>query len=390
MASASLLEGLPPDCTRGVLSFLFLDYLLSLSLSSSLMKRASTDATHLFTSANGALMSERQLRSLLRRYGRLNVLKLHGPAPVGDELFGILNQASCASNLKEIYLYDCCLSYWCPTALDLDHLTHVTIAGGSIRAEFGSVIKSNSLQSLSIAQCASLGDQHLFDMSQRLKTTLETLYVKQCLQVRKPRIQCDALRHLSLLGCFALKDLPDFRCPRLVSLCLSFCFRLEGSLIQNVVNQLDHLTDLTLVNCPHLTALTIQSSTLKACNVSLSHRLRDLFLDCDALTYIDTVSCATLETVTVVSSKLSTLNLSMLLSLVELDLSTPALIELRLCGCEKLVDSRVRIHGPSLRELDICGTQLSHGLPFWKHIPIIRRTRQYYDASLDGSHVGMG
>jgi hypothetical protein len=371
MRLASLLEELPPDCTRSVLSFLFLDDLQSLSLSSSLMKRASTDTTHLFTSADGALMSERRLRSLLRRYAGLNVLKLHGLAPVGDELFGILNQAS--STLKEIYLYDCCLSFWCPTALDLDHLTHVTIAGGSIRAEFGSVIKSNSLQALSIAQCASLGDEHLFDMGQRLKTTLEILSLKQCLQVKEPKIQCDALRHLSVLGCFALKDLPEFRCPRLTSLCLSFCFRLEGGLIQKVVNQLDHLTDLTLINCPRLTDLTIQSPTLKACCVSLSNNLRELALYCEALAHLDTVSCATLETVRVVSSSLSTLNLSML-PLVDLDLCTPALVELRLSGCEKLRNSRVQIHGPSLREVDICGTQLSHGLHFLKHVPTIKRS----------------
>lgn len=365
----SLIEQLPSDCMGSVLSFLFLHELNSLSLSSSRLNQATIETTHLYTSANEAFVSENQLESLVSKFKSLKVLYLHGLAPVGDALFDILNGA--ATTIREIHLYDCCLSCWSSTTLTLDHLTHLTIAGGSIRADLESFVSSNHLQSVTIGQCTSLRDEHIHDLCYRLKKTLEDLSLNQCLKLHSPKIQGSSLRHLNLKGCFAMEDLPDFDCPLLTSLSLSFCFQLKGACIQNLMNQLEHLTDLSLVMCPLLTSLSIHSSSLQSCDISLSNNLQDLNLHCNLLLHLDTVSCTSLREVTIVSSSLTALNLSML-PMNELELHTPALVNLRLCGCQRLTDSHVHIYAPKLMEADICGTSLASELLFLKHVSHVK------------------
>ena len=366
----SLVEQLPNDCMGCVLSFLFLHELNALSLSSPRLNQASIESTHLYTSADGAFMSERQLKAIISKFKSLQVLYLHGLASIGDALFDILNGAT--TTLREIYLYDCCLSCWSSTTLTLDNLTHLTIAGGSIRADLESFVSSNHLQSVTIGQCTSLRDEHIHDLCHQLQTTLVDLSLNQCLKLHSPRIQGSSLKHLSLKGCFAMEELPDFDCPMLKSLSLSFCFQLKGACIQNVTNQLEYLTNLSLVKCPLLTSLSIHSSSLQSCDVSLSNNLQNLTLHCASLLHLDTVSCTSLQEVTIVSSSLVTLNLSML-PMNELELHTPALVNLRLCGCQRLTDSHVHIHAPILLEVDICGTSVTPELHFLANVSNVKQ-----------------
>ena len=320
----SHLELLGQDTLNCIMSYMYLDELAVLALVSHRLHRSISDTTHLYmcdspmsrssvrtqqpsqvsSSSSSSLsthssssssqqrserrmavpeshMSEKGLRKLLQRFQSLNVLHLHGLAAVGDNLFSILNQSPTAGKLHRISLHGCCLSYWCPTKLELENLTHVTISGGSIRVDFGSFIASSSsqLKALSIGQCSSLRDDKVSDMSHKLQHQLEELSLHQCLRVKKPVLQFSKLTRLNLMGCFALADMPRFDCPSLETLVLSFCFQLDGRIIQNVVDSLHNIRNLSLVKCPGMTRLRLQNYRhLETLNVSLSNNLQRLDL----------------------------------------------------------------------------------------------------------------
>ena len=361
----ALLEELPPDLMKNVLSHLFLDDLDALSLVSQRLHDAVGWADHVYmnersmrTQNHEAHITEAGMRKLLQRYESLNVLHLHGLAAVGDNLFSVLNESPCAQTLHRISLHGCCLSYWCPTSLQLQNLTHVTIMGGSIRVAFGSFMTtSQNLKSLAIGQCSSLRDENVQDITGRLSTTLESLSLHQCLRVKKPILQFDKLTSLNLMGCFSLSDLPQFQCPALKSLGLSFCFRLEGELIQQIVNSLPELQHLTLVKCPLLHELNIVSDTLQTCNVSLSNQLHTLRLSCPRLSTIDAASCTSLISFSLDSHCIQELQLRMLPLFSNAQVAAPSLTRLLLGGCHTLVDAHLTC--PNLAIVDICGTRLS-------------------------------
>lgn len=367
LGQRQLLEELPPDVMKNVLSYLFLDELDLLSLVSRRINEGVAGADHLhmnqtiIRSSNGsaveAHVTEAGMRKLLHRYQSLNVLHLHGLAAVGDSLFSILNESPSARTLHQISLHGCSLSYWCPTSLQLQHLTHVTITGGSIRVGFGSFIKSSlKLKSLTIGQCSSLTDGNLADITGRLQNSLETLSLQQCLRVKKPILQFDKLTSLNLMGCFALSDLPNFRCPALKQLGLSFCFRMEGELIQHIVDSLPEIEHLTLVKCPQLHDLKINSDTLKTLNVSLSNNLETLSLCTPGLETLEATSCTSLRSFQLDSKSIRELQLTML-PLQNAHVAAPLLTRLKLCGCDVLVDAQLLC--PNLDFVDICGTPLS-------------------------------
>ncbi len=368
------LEEMPPDCMKCILIYLCLCDLQSLSLSSSQLYHTSRDATHLFMSSH-ALMDQRRLQSILLKYKSLNVLHLHGLASVGDALFDVINH-TVATTVREIYLSGCSISPHCQTTtLKLDNLTHLKISGGSLPINFGTLLSSNhQLQYFAIGPCFSLRDCDIGHLFCQRHSVLETLYLHQCYRLKAPKIQVPALRHLQLMGCVALEDLPDFDCPQLTSLNLTFCYRLEGVVIQKLIQSLgESLIHLSLVRGPLLTSLNIHSPTLQSCNVSLSNNLRDLALYCHSLQSLNTVACSSLEKVTIVSSAMEALNLSTLPRLRELDLHLPALVQLRLSGCQHLVDGHVHVHAPALQEVDIGGTRLSPRL--FAHVPKLKSSR---------------
>jgi hypothetical protein len=360
------LEELPHDLIKSVLSYLFLDDLDVLCLVSKKIGSTVGGADHLFMSESfrGAStgtnqevhLSEAGMRRLMERFPCLNVLRLYGLAGVGDNLFSIMNESSSASTLHRIALHGCCLSYWCPTTLMLENLTHVTIMGGAIRAAFGSFFTSAlSLRELAIGQCSSLRDEHVADISLQLKGTLESMTLHQCLRVRKPVLQFDNLVGLNLMGCFSLEDLPYFHCPSLRDLNLSFCFRIDGELIQNIIDSLPRLQNLALVKCPRLRKLHILSDTLYSLNVSLSNNLQTLSLSCCGLEVLEATSCSSLKSFQLDSKCIQELNLSML-PLQNAQVAAPQLTHLKLCGCDCLVDATIVC--PNIQFVDICGTPI--------------------------------
>jgi hypothetical protein len=362
----SPLEQMPPDLMKNILSYLFLDDFDALNLVSHRLREAVTWADHVYMNERSmrashhheAHMTAAVMRKLLQRYESLNVLHLYGLAAVGDHLFSILNESASAQTLQRISLHGCCLSYWCPTSLQLKHLTHVTIMGGSIRVAFGSFITTSlQLKSLAIGQCSSLRDENVRDITERLKHTLESLSLHQCLRVKKPILQFENLTSLSLMGCFALSDLPKFHCPMLKSLCLSFCFHLEGAVIQQIVDSLEHMEHLTLIKCPRLVELTICSETLQTTNVSLSNQLRTLHLSCPQLSKLEAASCTALTSFSLQSHSIQELQLTMLPVFANAHVASESLQRLLLAGCQGLVDAHIRC--PNLAFMDICGTPLS-------------------------------
>lgn len=360
------LEELPLDLIKTIFAFLFLDEFDVLSLVSKRTNEAVSWANQLTMQPSRvqeregvsieAHVSEAGMRKLLQRYKSLNILHLHGLAAVGDNLFSILNESPSAQTLHRISLHGCCLSYWCPTSLQLQQLTHITIMGGSIRVAFGSLITSSRcLKSLAIGHCSSLRDDNVADVTNRLRDTLESLSLSQCLRVRKPILQFDHLKSLSLMGCFSLCDLPDFHCPALTTLCLSFCFRLEGELIQRIIDSLPEIKYLALVKCPRLNGLHIVSDTLTTLNVSLSNNLHTLSLSCNCLETLEATSCTSLRSFHLDSKCIQELNLTML-PLQNAQVAAPSLTHLKLCGCESLVEADIVC--PKLDFVDICGTPL--------------------------------
>jgi hypothetical protein len=311
-AEATKMEELPQDATNTMLSFLTYPDYQELSLVSKRLHDIVSHASHLFmmdsfSSSYTRLslladigkrplemhLDEARLRRLLKRYPSLNVLHLHGLAGVGDNLFAVLNESPASSTITQLSLHGCSLSYWCPNSLALANLRHIRISGGSIRAAFGSLLSAcSSLQSLSIGQCSSLRDENIADLVQSLCDKLENLSLHQCLRVKNPVLQFDNLQSLNMMGCFALTNFPRFRCPTLQRLDLSFCFRLDGPRIRNVVQALPVLQELVLVKCPGIENFIIEDAPeLKTINISLCSNLRHLELHCPKLIYVEVSFC---------------------------------------------------------------------------------------------------
>lgn len=376
----SKLENLPKDCMNVTLSFLYLDEFCILSRVSRRFFEAVSRTSHLYMSnsplgrsnnseRDSPVVTRRQavpeahinqngLRTLLQRFQSLSVLHLHGLAGVGDSLFSVLNESPTASTLKQISLNGCYLSYWCPTALELDNLTHVNISGGSIRSAFGSFTSSSNLQSLAIGQCSSLRDEHIIEMAYRLHNQLEHLSLHQCLRVKKPQLQFERLKTLKLMGLFSLTNLPKFSCPNLRELSISFCLGLENKVIQKIVSSLPYLEQLSLVKCPLLRSLEIRSPTLKTLNLSLSNSLEILEIICENLSILEMVSCKSLKSVQMASNRVKGLNFS-LLSIEKLNVNSSSLQKLKLSGCLKLPKDHCVLQCPGLETVDISGAHSS-------------------------------
>lgn len=383
MSSPLKVQDLSTDAMNVLLSFLIFDDYLALSLVSKSFNCAISRASHLVMedpSTTGktvdysdSSMLDRQrgtstvrleqqtLRQLLRRYQKLNVLHLNGLAAVGDNLFSILNQAPAASNITSLSLNGVSLSYWCPNALEFQNLQHLKISGGTIRAALGKLFgaadhPSSNLKTLTIKQCSSLRDEHVADMVRRLDGCLTSLSLHQCLRVKKPVLCLAKLKHLSLVGCFALSDLPKFSCPKLLSLDMSFCFRLSTDRIQNIVESVPSLEELTLIKCPSLHSLKLTSKTLRRVNVNFCNSLVTLKLTCPKMERLDNASCSSLDTVILKQAHaLQALSVAGQ-PVTRLDLlAADSLQRLNLAGCRNL--RSCNIQAPSLVTVDTTGSR---------------------------------
>ena len=266
----SQLESLPLDAMNIILSYLTFQEFQRLSILCKRLNQAVSCSSHLHMTGQGYLPSlppsfahghpntefrqpimtqsralhmveylppEEDLRRLLQRFQSLNALHLQGLGAIGDNVVPILNESPASNTLKHISLHGCSLSYWCNQSFRLEHLQHLTIYGGSIRANICSLLQhSNDLRSLSIGQCAAIRDDSVSDLASLLQRKLERLTLHQCVRIRQPNLQFPKLEHLNLVGCFGLSSFPDFECPNLKEMDLSFWFAPEMDLIRNSIN----------------------------------------------------------------------------------------------------------------------------------------------------------
>lgn len=312
--NCSLLERLPFDAFDIVLSCLTLDQYGKLSVVSKRIYDAVSRSSHLHMGGNTFLFSQapiskdnyrgtklsqsdcveqkcRQplnprdsLKKLLKRFHNLNVIHLQGLASIGDDVVSILNESPAASSINKISLHGCALSYWCTHSFRLKHLQHITLLGGSIRARIYSLLEhSPHLKSLSLSQCSALRDDNLLEIGLLVRNNLQELTLNQCTRLHHPVLSLPSLTGLSLVGCFGLSGLKGFSFPRLQRLNLSFCVRITGLQIEELIVKLPLLEELIMMKCAGVHSFRIASRNLKRLNLSFSHNLRELGLACPAL-----------------------------------------------------------------------------------------------------------
>lgn len=301
-------------------------------------------------------LDKRALGNLLHCFTNLRELHLAGLAPIGDSLLGMINHAPSASAIHFLTLQGASLTYWAK-ALTLPQLQSLRILGGSIRGSLDLLFgKATKLKLLSIAQCSSLRDDQLRMILGRLDPTLTDLSLRQCLRVRRPTIELTRLERLSFMGCFALTEVPSFFCPAVRELNLFFCFRLGTDQIQFMVDSLPRLETLTLVKCPLLEYLVIDSPTLRVLNVNYCSALRGIKLSCPALQRMENFACISLCQLTMESADaLEYLELSGL-PISRLELTSRRLAHLELENCRRLDHCIIRC--PALQRVNLIGSRM--------------------------------
>jgi hypothetical protein len=203
-------------------------------------------------------------------------------------------------------------------------------------------------------------------MVQRLDPSLTMLSLRQCLRIRKPVLRLTRLDHLSLMGCFALTDLPKFSCPTLKHLNLGFCFRLSTGRIQQAVESLPFLEVLTLIKCTSLEKLVLQSDTLRLLNVNFCSSLHSLKLSCPNLERLDNIACNSLDTLYLDGNNASLLELNLsFLPVTRLEVFASELRQLNLSGCRRL--DHCIIHCPNLVKVNYRGSRIV-ALQFCKEV----------------------
>lgn len=378
------LEDMPRDAMNVLLSFLTLPSYHAMALVSKRIQASISKASHLFMedpsiqnrrvstltnfltpcrpgSTRTIRFDERYFHRMIQRFGSLRVLELNGISPVGDSLFRILNESPAADTIQSLSLDGVNLTYWCPDRLELPHLEHLRITGGSIRTSLKNIFSGNlSLKSLSIGQCSSLRDSQVSDMATNLGHCLRHLSLHQCSRIKKPVLRFENLERLSLMASFALTDLPRFSCPTLRVLDLSFCIRVHSSEVQKLVATLPLLEELLLVKCVGLESLALHDDInplLRVVNVAYSPQLHTLRMVCSSLESLLTSGCLSLTTLLMDANQapLIYLNISVLPALVRLDLVSLHLQTLHLANCRRL--NEVSVHCPALQTVNVSGSR---------------------------------
>jgi hypothetical protein len=237
-----------------------------------------------------SISPQQELKQLMNRFNNLNVLNLQGLAVIGDDLIDILNGCSSAWTLKSITLHSCSLSNCCSQKyFQLPNLQSLTLTGNSIRAKIPFLLKnSNKLKSLTLKQCPALIDEDIIEIGIILKNTLEELVLNHTTKISCPIVSLPRLIRANFAGCFGLTQLSGFvGCPNMKELNLSFCIRLTGNLIENLVEQLPVLETLVIMKCSGVQSLDLKSNKLLRLDASFMHNLQYLRLVCPALKYLD-------------------------------------------------------------------------------------------------------
>lgn len=386
------LPDVPTDAMNVLLSYLNFQCYVSLTKVSLAMREAVFKASHLFTEdlsdtstagrscyaidqeggrhSSAASSSHKvfrvkwngsSVRKLLSQYDSLRVLQLDNLAPIGDDLFKLLNQSPTATKLRSLVLKGVSLSYWCTDGLELKHLQHLTVTGGSIRSSLRNLcIGSPNLTSLSIGRTSSLGDGQITDLVDSIGWRLDQLSLHQCTGLRRPRLVLAKVARLSLVAAYALRALPGFDCPNLKALDLSFCFQLKTEELHRIMDQTPLLEELILIKCHSLNALELYSwknKSLRIINVSLCLQLNELRIRSPRLSRLDTSGCSSLQTLVMDlgSAPLVALHLSFLPKLMWLEVSSTKLCTLRIIHCRSL--DHVSVHCPALQSVDLRGSR---------------------------------
>jgi hypothetical protein len=301
--SSSVLETqLEHNVTDVVLSFLTLADYVQLSRTSKYLRTAVYESSHLcaehcggprasnvasatkiisFQLSNPTISDE--MKELLDRFPYLRTINLHELAPVGDDLIRVLNESRSVNQCTSVSLHGPALSYWCPHTLQLDNIRHLTLSGHSIRVRVSSLIQPlNLLQSLTLKECPCIRDEDVHDIAKMSHHTLEELTLSH-VKIVRPVASFPLLKRASFVGCFGLKDLSGFCTPILNELNLSFCVRLSGEQVQNLVANLPALETLIMMKCNGVRALEIVSTCLRRLDATFTHNLEVLRLACPNL-----------------------------------------------------------------------------------------------------------
>jgi hypothetical protein len=223
------------------------------------------------------------MKELLDRFPYLKTINLHELAPAGDDLIRVLNESRSANQYTSVLLHGLALSYWCPHTLQLENVKHLTLSGHSIRVRVSSLIQPlKLLKSLTLKQCPGVRDEDILDIGRMSQHTLEELTLNH-VKIVKPVASFPVLKRASFVGCFGLKDLSGLCAPRLIQMNLSFCVRLSGEQIQNLVEQLPALETLIMMKCNGVRTLVVVSTSLRRLDATFTHNLKVLRLVCPNL-----------------------------------------------------------------------------------------------------------
>lgn len=322
---------------------------------------------------------KQQYTNLFQRFRHLRTLILNDLSSMQDSILPIINTSPSAVSLKHLELHGVRILKD-GHALNLRgngdtgdtsaRLRHVALSG-TLFCSYQNVLKSFTtspdLQYLELSGCRLLTDAdiqsliatrtHLFHQT-NIRDQLQALSLSNSSQLTKPVFEFGALRSLDLSNCPKLKNLPSIACPNLVDLNLSYCTSLVDRAVSSVLSNCPLLKSLNLCACNGLRKLVLESDSLVRLDVGLCCELVTIEISCDCLESLKIGICNKLERFGFNGAFLKEVDLSML-PMSELEIVAPSLQDLMLSGCFKLSNSGVQCKCPKLKNLDICGTNLS-------------------------------
>mmetsp|Transcript_2806 Transcript_2806/g.7779 ORF Transcript_2806/g.7779 Transcript_2806/m.7779 type:complete len:361 (-) Transcript_2806:710-1792(-) len=276
------LDLLPTDSMDIILSFLCQpDHAAIETISANLYHTVSVSSTLRMTTQ----LVVGEIDGLLRRHRQLNTLHLQGAARAGDEIVDKINKAPCSNMLEDLSLGGSTLSYWCLTSLCLPNLHTLELKGGSIRMSIADLIRDScgSLRRLRIRQSSALRDGTIHDISSISRPKLEELCIKHCARLCTPTIRFDELRRLALVGGFGLVRFPEFQCPKLQCLDLSFCVKLSSKALAQVLLTVPELETLKLVKCSSLQSLDLHGSKVRHVDLTCCDGLKEAHIASESM-----------------------------------------------------------------------------------------------------------
>jgi hypothetical protein len=392
--SAVQLDVLPRDALDVILSFLELDSYVILRPLSKQLRESVRNASHLrfpesdvlnggfrkrFVNFSSYRPSSTSLTKLLHNFASLTELHLNTVHVLGDDLVAVLNAAPAALTIETMSIADPNLTYWCTDPLAFPRLRNLRFARGSIRSSLSLLLReTRNLKCLIFEHCCPIRDDQVRAVASLLGDSLVDLKLLQCLRLQSPVLRFSKLTRLSLMGCYHLEKLPEFACPALRYLNLSFIFRLTSAQVQTVLASLPCLRELIMTKCPSLSNLSVVSSSLEILDVQFCNNLHALRLRCPRLRQLDTHGCDGIQTLIVATKALENLSVAGL-PVRRLEIYAPFLQTLNVSGCRRLDHCVIRCsrletvhyHGSRLVALRFCKEVRKVILTRWSRSPVV-------------------